>query len=105
VRHIVHIADLVGVAHVGIGMDYFPGLVPYRGADAGAWRASERAEHARLWNPDEVPEQPSQCAPGLETPAGMRNLTAALFEHGFGEEEVRQIMGENFLRVFRAVWK
>lgn len=105
VRHIAHIADLVGVEHAGIGMDYFEGLVDYRAGNPEEFSAEERAEYLKLWNPGEIPAKPPRCAPGIETPAGMRNLTAALFRHGFTENEVRQIMGENFLRVFRAVWK
>jgi membrane dipeptidase len=37
---------------------------------------------------------------GLHDVAGFPNVTAGLLERGFGEEEVRKILGENFLRVF-----
>jgi len=32
-------------------------------------------------------------------------LTQALLDRGYGESEIRGILGENFLRVAREVWK
>jgi len=104
VRHIAYIAELVGAEHVGIGMDYTIGLEPYSTLE------EQQAGHKRvsttgLWNEGDIPAPPLRNAPEIETPAGMRHLTAALLRHGFSYDEVRGIMGENFLRVFRAVWK
>jgi membrane dipeptidase len=104
VRHAAHVAELVGVEHVGIGMDYFQLVSPYSTVEV------QRSAYARLmsgglWGEGDIPPPPWQCAPGIETPAGMRNLTAAFLRHGFSYDETKGIMGENFLRVFRAVWK
>ncbi len=38
-------------------------------------------------------------------PSKLGNLTAALLRRGFGEKDVRKIMGENLVRVFTNVWK
>ena len=44
------------------------------------------------------------CAPeGLEDVAKFPNLTRALLEHGYSEQDIRKIYGENLLRVMRAV--
>jgi membrane dipeptidase len=104
VRHAVHVAELVGAEHVGIGMDYFHGIIPYSTAEEQATQDAADLE-SDLWNPGTLPPGPWSCAPGIETPAGMRNLTAALLQHGFSEPEVRGIIGGNFLRVFGEVWK
>jgi membrane dipeptidase len=40
---------------------------------------------------------------GLEDVSKMPALTAALLERGFSEEDVRKILGGNFLRVMREV--
>ena len=41
--------------------------------------------------------------PGLEDVRGLPNLTGALLEVGFGEEDVLAVIGGNWLRVFRQV--
>ena len=104
VRHITYMAELVGVQHVGIGMDYHRGELPYSTLE------EQQAYYSRigsegLWNEGDLPVPPRRLAPEIETPAGMRNLTAALLRHGFSFNETKGIMGENFLRVFRTVWK
>lgn len=40
---------------------------------------------------------------GLEDVSKMPNLTAALLKRGYSEQDIRKIMGENFLRVIREV--
>ena len=41
--------------------------------------------------------------PGLEDVSGLPNLTSALIDVGFSDEELRGIIGGNWLRVFRTV--
>jgi membrane dipeptidase len=48
---------------------------------------------------DGVPSVPS----GLEDVSKMPNLTAALLKRGYSEQDIRKIMGDNFLRVIREV--
>jgi membrane dipeptidase len=104
VRHIVYIAELVGVEHVGIGMDYHEGVTPYATLEEQEARNRGRTTEG-LWREGDFPPPPYRYAPEIETPAGMRNLTAALLRHGFSYHETKGIMGENFLRVFHSVWK
>lgn len=42
---------------------------------------------------------------GLEDVSKMPSLTLSLLKHGYTNEEVRKILGENYLRVFKAVCK
>ncbi|MFP4201179.1 MAG: dipeptidase [Clostridia bacterium] len=41
---------------------------------------------------------------GLEDPTKLPDLTAGLLRRGYPEDDVRAILGGNFLRVFREVW-
>jgi membrane dipeptidase len=104
VRHIAYIAELVGAEHVGIGMDYTTGIRPSSTLEEQQ-AGYERVRAGGLWGESDFPPPPWRMPPEIETPAGMRHLTAALLRHGFSYEETKGIMGQNFLRVFRAVWK
>jgi membrane dipeptidase len=104
VRHIAYVAELVGTDHVGIGMDFNRGVAPYSTVDQQE-AAYEQVRGGGLWREGDLPSPPWRYAPEIETPAGMRHLTAALLDRGFSVGETKAIMGENFLRVFRAVWK
>ena len=42
-------------------------------------------------------------AAGLDNVTKFPDLTYALLEHGYSHEEVKKILGENFLRVFKKV--
>ena len=91
VRHIDHFANLVGPAHIGLGLDfvYFDDImmkVYYANPDR---------------YPTGYPAPPWDYFPPERTPA----LTEALLKHGYAEADVRGILGENFLRVCRQVWR
>jgi membrane dipeptidase len=70
--HIDYIVDLIGIDHVGLGMD-FDGM-------GGA------KTNAVLQDVTEIPL-----------------ITQGLIERGYSKNEVKKILGENFLRVFDAV--
>lgn len=105
IRHVVHIAELVGTDHIGIGMDYWAGVLPYSTPEQQVARLTIQDAADDIWNPGDIPVHPWGFAPGIETPAGMRNVTAALLRYGFSYEEALKIMGGSFLRVFAQVWK
>ena len=42
---------------------------------------------------------------GIESAREFPNITTALMEQGYAEPDVRNILGENFLRVAEEVWK
>jgi membrane dipeptidase len=90
-RHIDHVAALVGPAHVGLGFDasLMPGV-----ADA--------------LPPDREPWWPSRFGYGGNTVrAGADQLpviSEGLQRRGYDDATVRGILGENFLRVARACW-
>jgi len=83
VKQIDHITDLVGIDAVALGVDFFP-------AD-GAWRNLQIAQGTTdlEWAIDDVSQMPQ--------------ITDALFEQGYTESQIRKVLGENLLRVFREV--
>jgi membrane dipeptidase len=44
----------------------------------------------------------SRVIPGLDGPAGLPLVTAELCRRGWSEADVRKVLGENWLRVFRS---
>lgn len=97
-----YVVDRVGIDHVGIGSD--------SEATEGAYPPALRAELGRRY--------PNLSGPYFETfgadaprhVLGFRGLrdfpriTAGLLERGYQSDDVRKILGENFLRVYTAVW-
>ena len=93
VRHIDHISNLVGPEHAGIGLDYCRDV-----KSVGVWT---------LANTDMWP--PNKGVPFGETafvqPEQLLEIADILLARGYAEADVRGILGENFARVARQVWK
>jgi membrane dipeptidase len=89
VDHYEHIADVAGVEHVGVGPDFVADIF------ADLYPADVDLTTEGL--------DPTATVPGLYASRHLPRLTAALLERGFSEGDVRLILGENFLRVFREV--
>ncbi|TDC53271.1 membrane dipeptidase [Jiangella ureilytica] len=97
IDHIAYLADLVGTEHVGIGLDYTtpnPPLDVY-----------EQLIRDGVWSRESYPPPPWHYPAELEDASGLPRLTERLFERGFGADDVRGILGENWLRVFGQVWR
>jgi membrane dipeptidase len=96
-RHAAYVADLVGVAHVGIGLDIsFPELAlddtPPGAFDPTYW-----------WPP--AAGYANAIAGVRYTPvAAWQALDAALQATGMGSDDAAGVMGGNMLRVARQVW-
>jgi membrane dipeptidase len=92
-RHLDYMAQLVGPEHVGIGIDfvYYP----------------DQMYRMFLANPDRFPEGYS-LKPKAWTyfsPEGLPAVTESLLNCHYSEEDIRGILGQNFLRVARQIWK
>lgn len=85
VDHMCHIAELVGVDHLGLGLDFVKDDGPLHPDD-------------ELFNAGE-----NKLLPGLENEEDLMNLTDRLLKRGFKESEIRKILGANFLRVLKQV--
>jgi membrane dipeptidase len=91
VDHIDYVANLVGPEHVGIGLDYV--------YDVEMFTAFVVAQPEK-YPPESGYRDIKQLAPE-EGPG----ITAELLRRGYSESDVRGILGENWLRVCRQVWK
>jgi microsomal dipeptidase-like Zn-dependent dipeptidase len=91
------VVERIGVDAVAIGTDYCPG---HPRSVRTWWR------YAR-WSRESAPAEQMKIAPHegwsewMKTPAGMHNIVAELERRGFSAAEIDQIMGGNWLRLFR----
>jgi membrane dipeptidase len=105
-RHVEHLVDVCGIDHVGIGTDKagpgpgtdsmieYPASMPDRRPGTFDWSGFRKEEH-RL--------TPDYHLNGYENFGDWPNLTVHLARRGFNEDELRKLLGLNFLRVFREV--
>jgi len=93
-KHIFHLADLVGPAHIGFGFDYSPPL----DIDVGDILRSR---------PDYWPAGNLYDTPHIEHagPAQLPGLVDGLVGRGFSDDEIRGMLGGNFRRVASQVWQ
>lgn len=103
-RHADHIANLVGTDHLGLGLDYFKGMVPFA-SDQEARQHYDWSMKLGRWKAETYPPPPYRFPEGIEVPSRLHNLTAALLRRGYTAKDVGKIMGGNWLRVCERVWK
>jgi membrane dipeptidase len=92
-RHVDHIAQLVGPQHVGIGLDYVKdvaGFWKYVDDSPDAWPENEgRANrHTRFVQPEQI-----------------EDLVELMCRRNYTDSDIRGILGGNFHRVCKQVWK
>ena len=97
IDHIEHVADLVGIDYVGIGtdrwkrptLDYLMGRVEFeRTCPNWFGKFSGYQKHVQGFNYFDEWD----------------NLVDHILARGFGEEDIKKVLGGNLLRVFRKVW-
>jgi len=90
VDHADYISRLVGPQHVGLGFDF----------------ADEDEDDYVYYGYDDryIPHPPWTWPAGISGHADARNVAGSLRARGFSATETRGILGENFLRVFEAIW-
>jgi membrane dipeptidase len=91
-RHIDHVVQTAGPEHVGLGLDY-------------VYDMTELIEFVRQ-HPEQFPAHLGY-ADGVKfaPPETLEPLVAALFRRGYDAAHVRGILGGNFLRLARQVWR
>jgi membrane dipeptidase len=96
--HVDYLVQLVGIDHVGLGLDISEGMTA---EDFAARRTSFLAEYPELGG-DFAFEH--YYTDGLSSMAGMPTITDGLVERGYTEDDVLKVVGGNFLRVFAEAW-
>jgi membrane dipeptidase len=111
--HIDYAVDLIGVEHVGIGLDFVEGhregsLQPTLPLWGGANVPDGTAGLARM-----LPEVPADriaelvyrpYASGIAASDEIPNITDGLLRRGYPDEDVLAILGGNWRRLFAEVW-
>ena len=91
-RHMDHMVQLVGAEHVGLGLDYV--------RNAGRFWDWVR-DNAHMW-----PASPNdRTGSAFAQPEQVAELTELMLRAGYGDADVRGILGGNWLRLARQVWK
>ncbi|WP_051624082.1 dipeptidase [Clostridium akagii] len=82
VKHVLHIVDLVGIKHIGLGFDF-----------CDLFTSS---------NPNFLPDKKEKKS--FDVIKGHKNIkkfTERLIIHGFKDEEIKLILGGNFLEIYK----
>lgn len=95
--HVAYVADLVGVAHVGIGTDLFGGKT----LGETVFRFQFGRQVPGAWGGYTIDEK---YVAGFDTVYGWPNVVRGLVARGFADDEVGAILGGNWIRVFAATW-
>ena len=103
VEHLDHMVEIAGIDHVGLGIDYYEGMHPVADT-AAATQFFQQQLAQRRWSEASYPAPPHHYPQGMATPQEIPNLTARLLARGYSPDDVRKLIGGNWLRVFRAVW-
>jgi membrane dipeptidase len=106
IEHVDYVAQLSGsTEHIGIGTDMSLGTYPDH--DHDPWGEPEYADvasdYARYVTADV--RSPRRALKGWSSFPEVLNFIDKLQARGYSEQDVANILGENYLRVFDQVWK
>ena len=91
-RHVLHLLDLVGSEHVGLGLDYI-----FDASDLAAEIAA---------NPDKFPPHLGYSADiAMTPPEQLPDLAEELSRRGVDDASLARIFGGNWMRIAREVWR
>jgi membrane dipeptidase len=88
---ITYVRDLVGVEHVGLGLDYSPSSTE-----------QQIVSHPEFWPAAEYPTNWPMKDVGPEV---IPELIAGVKQRGWSDTDIDKLLGGNFLRVAQKVWK
>ncbi|MFX0196569.1 MAG: dipeptidase [Candidatus Hodarchaeota archaeon] len=98
--HIDYIVKLVGVNHVGVGLDIGERFT------LEDWHYivfDKYPELHPILSEQDIKKQVTQPQ-GLKSVTDCLNITRGLVTRGYSNQEIEKILGGNFLRVFKKVW-
>ncbi|MDP6830566.1 MAG: membrane dipeptidase [Alphaproteobacteria bacterium] len=103
IRHLEYITELAGIAHVGFGTD-----IP---VSNDLRRTAQIAENRRLWSGISDygdcfgHDIPARYAEGANNHGKLPNITAALLDRGWAEDDIECYLGANFARALAEIWR
>ncbi len=106
-----HAISVAGIDHVGIGTDSVvePGGYPQKVRDHAAMTygpySDKQIERNRRFKEVTAGLTTDDHLEGFRSMEHLPRVTQGLLDRGYKEEDIQKVLGANFLRVFRAVWK
>jgi len=94
VKHMDYVVQLVGPDHVGLGMDYVHDAEPMQ---------VHHEQFPETWPPELGYGDPRDWR--FMPPESVPAVVEGLIERGYSETEIRGMLGENWIRIMRRVWK
>jgi membrane dipeptidase len=107
-EHFEYVKALVGIDHVGFGPDsLFGDHVGLHQAYAANLSIKEaHGGGAKLRQQKDMEFDKVEYVKGIENPTeGSKNILRWLVKHGYTDEDIRKVMGENALRLLGDVWE
>jgi membrane dipeptidase len=112
-ENIDYFANLIGTTdNIGIGTDFSFGTFPQNHHDADPWGDAYRVGKDEVWGVyNRLPgmttrtSSPMRYVDGFSSYPEVLNLIDWMQGRGYKDEDVRKILGENYLRVFEQTWK
>ena len=99
IEHFQYVVDLVGIDHVGFGVD---GMY---GDHVGLHHAFAKALSTGETHGTELPYQEVPYVKYLENPTEASwNIPRWLIKHGYSDEDIAKVIGGNAIRVLSEVW-
>ncbi|MBI4192182.1 MAG: membrane dipeptidase [Betaproteobacteria bacterium] len=95
--HLDYLVKLIGADHVGIGLDLFE--------DEERKRIAYPAYMKKFPELLEGADHVTRDTKGMETCACFPEIAKGLVARGYSDQDILKIMGGNFLRVFKQVWR
>ncbi|MAH21701.1 MAG: hypothetical protein CMO12_02690 [Thaumarchaeota archaeon] len=101
-KHVEYIIDHIGIEHVGIGTD----IREEEKSGGRTWmKLAKWAEsHPELGSFVSIPRK-LRYPKGIGDVSETENITRALVTKGYSDNEIEKVLGGNFLRVFKRVWR
>lgn len=96
--HVEYVAELVGVQHVGIGTDW-----PMPGPMFSLELVADFAQKNGFRGAEHQIDDTGYTLKGFDDYRDMVNLTRVLVARGWNDEDIKAVLGNNALRVFRDV--
>ena len=94
IDHVDYIVDLIGIDHIGLGPDFLDYVIEDKVELYDTSSKKTQDEPVEMIYPK-----------GLETVSGFPNLILALEKRGYSKSNVKKIQGENFVRLYKEIFK
>jgi membrane dipeptidase len=98
-----YVIRMIGVDHVGVGSDLCNHSARTLVVPPHSSIRIDRPRHPEVFGVGSL-DRYDPYPQGLDHHSGMLNITRGLMQRGYSDDDIRKVMGGNWLRLFRQVW-